>query len=48
MALRDDVVVVKHVAEEVAVIQLVRDRRRDVGRQLLELVVVVSPQRNVQ
>ena len=43
MALGDDVILVKHVAEEVAVIQLVRDRRRDVGRQLLEPVAVVSP-----
>ena len=46
--LRHDVVLVEDVAEEVPVVELVNDGRLDLGRQLLEPLLVVAPQRDVE
>ncbi|KAG1391203.1 hypothetical protein G6F59_014960 [Rhizopus arrhizus] len=43
-----DVILVEHVAQEVAVVQLVQQAVVDVGRQLLEPVGIVTAKRDVQ
>src|SRR6516165_9293036 len=47
VAFADDVVLMKHVTEEMSVIELVDDRRRDVVRQGFEPVRIVAPERYV-
>jgi len=47
-AFADDVVLMEHMAEEVAIIELVNDMLLDVWRQPLEPVGVVTAQRAVQ
>jgi hypothetical protein len=46
VALRDDVVLVEHMAEEVAVVELVQDRRIDVRRQPFRPLFVIAPSRS--
>jgi hypothetical protein len=48
VALLDDVILVEHVAQEVAVIQLDGDRLFDVGRQRLDPVAIVTAQCDVE
>ena len=48
MPFRHDVILVKDVAEKMTIIELVDDRRLDVGRQGLEPMLIVSPQRDIE
>ena len=48
VALLDDVILVEHVAQEVAVVQLDGDRFLDVGRQCLDPVAIVAAQCDVE
>ena len=48
VALADDIVLVENVAEEVAIIELVDDRFRNILRQSFEPVRIVPPQRDVE